>query len=145
MKKTYFQTRPVFNRVTAQHNDEINNAFRGNRPLPYVHPIPSQHYREPHILFQYLYQKIFFEHILKATNDRIRSKVLYPDDKLVTMQELKQYFAIDHLAHASFMKPAHQKFFSWWPQIKDRAKEILHLTFKKSFPGIFNFTVWILI
>ena len=121
-KNQYFQEPPSFHRVTEQHNSEIRNAFRGNRPLPYVHTIPSQYYREPHTLFQYLYQKVLFEHVLKATNDRIRSKVLYPEDKIVSMQELIQYFCIDHLAHPSFMKPAHMKFYNWWPQIKERAR-----------------------
>ena len=82
-------------RVTEQHNDEIRSAFRGNRQMPRVHTIPSHFYSEPKSLFLYLYRKVFFEHILLATNNRLRIKV--PDAELITMSELQQYFAVDLL------------------------------------------------
>ena len=90
--------------------------------MPYVHPIPSQFFSEPKALFLYLYKKVFLEHILLATNNRLKLKV--PNAQLITLNELQQYFAIDHLAHPNFMKSAHVEFSAWWPKIKDHAKLI---------------------
>ena len=69
-----------------------------------------------------MYKKPFFEHILLATNNRIRLKV--PDADLVTMTELVQYMCIDHLAAPGFLKSSHLSFNRWWSTLQDQAKLI---------------------
>ena len=102
--------------------------------MPRVHTIPSHFYGEPKSLFLYLYRKVFFEHILLATNNRLRIKV--PDAELITMSELQQYFAVDHLAHPNFIKSAHVEFNTWFSKLKEHAKlycgKTLNLTLTRS-------------
>lgn len=69
-----------------------------------------------------MYKKPFFDHILTATNSRIRLKA--PEDDLVTMNELIQYMCIDHLAAPGFLKSAHVTFNKWLSTIQDQAKLI---------------------
>ena len=113
---------PIFNRVTEQHAEQLNSRFRGNSQPPTIAPIPSQHFENPTKLILYLFSKSFFEPILKSTNDRIREKAANPDDCLVSMTELLQHRALDHLANQNFSKPTHMNIETWFKNINYLAK-----------------------
>ena len=113
---------PEFHRVTEQHAEQHNSRFRGNVQLPAIAPIPSQHFETPTKLILYLFQKSFFEPILESTNNRIREKVANPDDHFISMTELLQYKALDHLANENFTKPTHMNIKLWFKNINYLAK-----------------------
>ena len=87
--------------------------------------IPRQHFETPSKLVLYLYRTAFFEHILESTNNRIREKVPNPDDHLVTIEELFEYQALNHLATSSFLKPDHMPIEKWFKNVNYFAKPLI--------------------
>ena len=90
--------------------------------MPHVPNIPQRHFENPSKLILYLFQNSYFEPVLASTNNRIREKVPNPDNHLITMTELLQYRAIDHLANQNFLKPTHMNFKTWFKNINYLAK-----------------------
>ena len=107
-----------------QHAEQYNR-FRGNIALPSLSIIPSQHFENPSKLILYLYKKPFFEHILNSTNNRIKEKVQNPDNRLVSIEELFEYQALNHLATSSFLKPAHMSIEKWFKNVNYLAKPLI--------------------
>ena len=73
----------------------------------------------------YLYRKAFFQHIFESTNARIREKVPNPDDVLVTIDELIEYQALNHLSTSNFLKPVHMPIDIWFKNINHLAKPLI--------------------
>ena len=69
-----------------------------------------------------MYKKVLIEHVLTATNNRIRLKS--PESDLVTLKELTQYLCIDHLASPTFLKSSHVGFNRWFGTLPEQAKII---------------------
>ena len=90
--------------------------------MPFVYPIPSQHFESPSKLILFLFKKAYFEPLVQSTNARIREKVPNPDAHLVTVDELIEYKALDTLATSAFLKPTHMNFKMWFKNVNYLAK-----------------------